>query len=44
MPVESSQELMSAIGADGVDADGELVDHVIDKRDRTMLFVSPVDA
>jgi hypothetical protein len=44
MPVESSLELMSAIGAGSVDADAELVDHVVDKRDRTLLFVTAVDA
>ena len=43
VPVEQGLPFMSPIGTDRVDAEGELLDHVVDEVDRVLLIVPWVD-
>ncbi len=43
MPVEERLELVAAVGSDGLDPEGELLDDVIDEVDGVGLRVTPVD-
>src|SRR4030095_7494659 len=39
MPVKASLKLMTSIGSDGADPEGELLDHIVHELDRTRLVM-----
>ena len=43
VPVKLSLELMTTVRADGVNAEGELLDHVVDERNGIFLVMAIVD-
>ena len=43
VPVEERLKLMAAVGADGMNPERELLDHVVDEVNRICLGMSPVD-
>jgi hypothetical protein len=43
MPVELGLELMTPVGANGLDAEWKLINYIIDEVDSAGLIVTPVD-
>jgi hypothetical protein len=43
MPVKASLKLMTSVGSDGADPEGELLDHMVHEPDRTLLIMFWID-